>query len=78
MVNKIATYFDSQSVVGVEKMVGSQPPPACCHVNHMINTLYRACSRGALGEQSIHSDIPYLIFQQLGAPKVYTNVVYDD
>ena len=35
---------------GVEKMVGSQPPPACCHASHMISTLYRACSRGALGE----------------------------
>ena len=34
----------------VEKMVGSQPPPACCHARHMITTLYRACSRGALGE----------------------------
>ena len=38
----------------VEKMVGSQPPPACCHASHMISTVYRACSRGALGEQSIH------------------------
>ena len=35
-------------------MFGSQPPPA----SHMISTVYRACSRGALGEQSIYSIHP--------------------
>ena len=30
---------DFLAVNGVEKMVGSQPPPACCHASHMISTV---------------------------------------
>ena len=40
----------SSSAGRVERMVGSQPPPACCYASHMISTVYRVRSRGALGE----------------------------
>ena len=34
----------------VERMVGSQPPPACCHASHILFYYIEDCSRGALGE----------------------------
>ena len=37
-------------VKGVERMVGSQPPPACCHASHILFYYIEDCSRGALGE----------------------------
>ena len=34
----------------VERMVGSQPPPACCHASHILFHYIEDYSRGALGE----------------------------
>ena len=53
-----------RSRVCVEKMVGSQPPPACCHASHILFYYIEDCSRGVLGEQSIHPSHPIIIFQQ--------------
>ena len=34
----------------VLEVIGSQPPPARCHASHSFSTVYRVCSREALGE----------------------------
>ena len=52
--NAPACVGTSEPVRYVERIVGSQPPPVCCHASHILFYYIEDCSRGALGEESIH------------------------
>ena len=50
LVRYFVIVFERECDVRIEKMIDSQSPSACCHVNHILFYYIKDCSRGALGE----------------------------